>query len=89
MESEDGATRRCAIIVSPSIPAAIAFRVDYRTSVVQVWLTNVDRFDRVGVELRSSAIDEPLLEDLIRFVLGRDNAFLRHAPLIGIHGSPR
>jgi hypothetical protein len=30
----------------------------------------------------------PVLEDLVRLILGRDAAFLRRAPLAGIHGRP-
>ena len=37
-------------------------------------------------EFRSTSIEEPILEDLARFMLGRDTAFLHRAPLTGIHG---
>ncbi len=61
-------------------------RADYRTGVVQIWLINVDTFDRVALAFHSNSIDEPMLEDLVRLILGRSSAFLRRAPLVGIHG---
>src|SRR6266550_4260182 len=51
-------------------------------------LLNVDRIDRVTLEFHSNAIEEPVLEDLVRLILGRDSAFLRRAPLAGLHKSP-
>jgi hypothetical protein len=65
------------------------FRADYQTGLVTVTLVNVDRFDRVNLEFHSTSIDEPVLEDLVRLILGRDAAFLRRAPLAGIHGKPQ
>ncbi|MEO9161946.1 MAG: hypothetical protein ABI349_06050 [Casimicrobiaceae bacterium] len=61
-------------------------RADYRTGVVQIWLINVDRFDRVALAFHSNSIDEPMLEDLVRLILGRSSTFLLRAPLVGIHG---
>lgn len=86
VEDADGAVRKCVISIPPAIPAAISFRPDYQTGVVIVGLVNVDRIDRVSLEFHSNAIEEPVLEDLVRFVLGRDAAFLRRAPLAGLHG---
>ncbi len=86
IEGKGNVARNCVITVPPSIPAAISFRADYRTGVVQIWLINVDRFDRVVLAFHSNSIDEPMLEDLIRLILGRSSAFLRRAPLVGIHG---
>jgi len=54
-----------------------------------VSLVNVDRFDRVSLEFHSQAIEEPVLDDLLKFILGRDANFLRRAPLAGLHGTPR
>ena len=81
----DGTVRKCLISIPPTIPAAISFRPDYDTGIVIVALVNVDRIDRVSLEFHSNAIEEPVLEDLVRFVLGRDAAFLRRAPLAGMH----
>jgi hypothetical protein len=80
--------RKCLISVPPAIPANVLFRADYQTGLVTVTLANVDRFDRVSLEFPSTSIDEPVLEDLVRLILGRDAAFLRRAPLAGIHGKP-
>jgi hypothetical protein len=87
-EDSTGAVRKCNISVPPAIPAAVTFRVDYQTGLVKTTLVNVDRLERVTLEFHSNAIDEPVLEDLVRLILGRDAAFLRRAPLAGIHGRP-
>jgi hypothetical protein len=88
IEDKDGTLRKCAISVPAQIPAAVAFRADYRTGAVQITLVNVDRFDRIRLEFQSRQIDEPALEDLVRLVLGRTDAFLHRAPLTGVHGRP-
>ncbi len=88
VEDAGGTVRKCAISVPPAIPAAVLFRVDYETGVVTVTLANVDRLERVTLEFHSNAIEEPVLEDLVRLILGRDSAFLRRAPLAGLHGRP-
>jgi len=84
VESSDGNVRRCSFSVPPAIPARITFRVDYQIGIVTVELVNVDRLDRVTLEFQSSAIEEPILEDLVRLILGRDSAFLHRAPLAGM-----
>jgi hypothetical protein len=88
VEDSGGNVRKCAISVPPAIPAAVSFRVDYQTGIVQVVLVNVDRLERVTLEFHSNAIEEPVLEDLVRLMLGRDSAFLRRAPLAGLDGRP-
>ena len=88
VEDSGGNVRKCAISVPPAIPAAVSFRVDYQTGIVRVLLVNVDRLDRVTLEFHSNAIEEPVLEDLVRLMLARDSAFLRRAPLAGLHGRP-
>ncbi len=88
VEDSSGSVHTCAISVPPAIPAHIAFRADYRTGLVTVALVNVDRLDRITLEFHSNAIDEPILEDLVRLILGRDSVFLRRAPLAGLHGRP-
>lgn len=86
-EDSTGAVCKCLISVPPEIPATVSFRVDYETGVVKVALANVDRLERVTLEFHSNAIDEPVLEDLVRLILGRDSAFLRRAPLAGVRGT--
>lgn len=89
VEDQSGVVRKCVISVPPAIPSAVSFHVDYQTGLVTVPMVNVDRFDRLALEFHSQAIDEPVLEDLLRFILGQNSAFLRRAPLAGIHGTPR
>ena len=85
IEDSSGNLRKCAITVPPAISAAVTFRTDYQSGVVTVALFNVDRLDRVTLEFHSKDIEEPVLEDLVRLILGRDSAFLRRAPLAGLH----
>jgi hypothetical protein len=87
VESADGSVRKCSFTVPPAIPARVAFKIDYQTGVVDVALVNVDRFDRVTLEFHSRDIEEPVLEDLVRLILGKDSAFLRRAPLAGLRRS--
>ena len=89
VEDHSGVVRKCVITVPPAIPAKVGFTVDYQTGIVTVPLVNVDRFDRVSLEFHSQAIDESVLEDLVRFILGKNSAFLSRAPLAGIHGITR
>jgi len=89
IEDQSGVVRKCIITVPPAIPAKVGFNVDYQTGLVTVGLFNVDRFDRVSLEFHSQAIEEPVLDDLLKFILGRDSSFLRRAPLAGLHGTPR
>lgn len=88
VEDHGGTVRKCVITVPAMIPAAISFRTDYQTGLVIASLANVDRFDRVALEFHSNSIEEPLLEELLRLILGRDAAFLHRAPLAGLHGRP-
>jgi len=85
VEAANGTVRTCAISVPPEIPAAVSFRVDYQTALVAVALANVDRLERVTLEFHSRTIEESILEDLVRLILGKDTAFLRRAPLAGLH----
>lgn len=88
VEEPDGSLRKCIFSVPPVIPARVSFRVDYQTGVVTVTLINVDRLERIALAFQSTAIDESILEDLVRLILGRDSAFLRRAPLAGVHPQP-
>ena len=83
-EGHDGTLRKCIFSVPPVIPARVSFRVDYQTGLVTVALVNVDRLERVTLEFLSTAIDESVLEDLVRLILGRDSGFLKRAPLAGM-----
>jgi hypothetical protein len=85
IEDANGHAHKSVLTVPASIPATVVFRPDYRTGLVIVTLVNVDRFDRTSLEFESRAIDESVLEDLVRLMLGQDTAFLRRAPLAGMH----
>lgn len=84
INDEDQVVRRGLFQVTPAVTAFIKFVPDYRRQTVEVTLRNVDRFETVAVEFAADKFDDPTLEDLIRFILGEDNAFLRRAPLVGI-----
>lgn len=82
----DGTLRKCIFSVPPVIPARVSFRADYRTGIVTVAIVNVDRLERVTLEFASTAIDESVLEDLVRLILGSDSAFLKRGRLAGLRG---
>jgi hypothetical protein len=88
VEDSVGTVHKCSISVPPSIRSVISFHADYQTGLVTAALANVDRLDRITLEFHSNAIEEPVLEDLVRLILGRDSAFLRRAPLAGLHPRP-
>jgi hypothetical protein len=86
VEDSGGTPGKCIFSVPPVIPARASFRVDYRTGVVTVTLVNVDRLERVMLEFPSTAIEEPVLEDLVRLILGSNSAFLKRGTLAGLRG---
>jgi hypothetical protein len=75
-------------IVKAIVTANVRFEPDYRNQIVQVTLRNVDRFESVSLDFRGDAVDEPMLEDMLRFILGESNTFLRRAPLAGMRRRP-
>ena len=86
MEDSDRTLSKCIFSVPPVIPARVSYRVDYGTGIVTVALVNVDRLERVTLEFPSTAIEEPILEDLVRLMLGHDSAFLKRGRLAGLRG---
>jgi hypothetical protein len=84
-DEADPPRNKCMFSVAPVIPARVSFRIDHRAGIVTVDLANVDRLERVTLEFPSTAIDEAVLEDLLRLMLGRDSTFLRRAPLARPH----
>jgi hypothetical protein len=74
--------------VTPAVTASVRFEPDYRRQVVDVTLRNVDRFESVSLEFGGEAINEAVLEDLLRFILGEASTFLRRAPLAGMGRRP-
>ncbi len=67
--------------VQTAIAASVRFEPDYHRQVVHVTLRNVDRFESVTLEFTPEKLDETALEDLVKFILGEANTFLRRAPL--------
>ena len=67
--------------VQPGISASVRFQPDYHRQVVLVTLRNVDRFESVQLEFVPDKLDVPALEDLVKFMMGEPNGFLRRAPL--------
>jgi hypothetical protein len=71
-------------------PAASRTLVSHQERLVHsvIGLHAAGSLDRVTLEFQSKAIEEPVLEDLVRLIFGRDSAFLRRAPLAGLHPRP-
>jgi hypothetical protein len=67
--------------VQPAISASVRMQPDYHRQVVQVAMRNVDRFESVHLEFQPDKLDETALEDMMKFMLGEPNGFLRRAPL--------
>lgn len=67
--------------IQPAIAASVRFQPDYARQIVDVTLRNVDRFETVLLEFAPGRLDEAALEDLVKFMLGEENGFLRRAPL--------
>jgi hypothetical protein len=82
-QDEKRVVRYGVFTITPTISANVRFEPDYHRQVIDVILRNVDRFESVTLEFSPDAFDEAALEDLVKFVLGEPNAFLRRAPLAG------
>ncbi|MCC6196813.1 MAG: hypothetical protein IT518_20360 [Burkholderiales bacterium] len=72
--------------VQPIISASVRFEPDYQLQRVQVTLRNVDRFEAVSLDFPPDKVNEAALEDLVKFMMGEPNGFLRRAPLALIRG---
>ncbi len=72
--------------IQPIISASVRFEPDYHRQVIAVTLRNVDRFESVSLEFAPDKMNEAALEDLVKFMLGEANGFLRRAPLALIRG---
>lgn len=72
--------------VQPVISASVRLEPDYQQQRVQVTLRNVDRFESVSLDFPPDKVDEPALEDLVKFMMGEPNGFLRRAPLALLRG---
>ncbi len=84
VQDDDRVVRKGRFTVTPAVTGFVRFLPDYRRQTVEVTLRNVDRFETVIVEFPADKFEDSTLEDLVRFVLGEDNAFLRRAPLVGV-----
>ena len=80
-QDERKVTRYGLFHVQPTLTASVRFAPDYARRVVDVTLRNVDRFESVLLEFQPDRIDDATLEDLVKFMLGDANGFLRRAPL--------
>lgn len=72
--------------VQTAIAASVRFQPDYHHQVIEVTLRNVDRFESVSLEFAPDKMNESALEDMVKFMLGEPNGFLRRAPLALIRG---
>jgi hypothetical protein len=72
--------------IQPAISASVRFEPDYHHQRVAVTLRNVDRFESVSLDFAPDKVDEAALEDLVKFMMGEPNGFLRRAPLALIRG---
>ena len=81
---EHRAVRSGTFVVQPEITASVRFEPDYRRQRVAVTLSNIDRFESVILDFAADALGEAALEDLVHFILGEHNQFLRRAPLAGV-----
>lgn len=76
--------RQGVFTVTPAITASVRLTPDYGRQRIEVALRNVDRFESVILDFGGDTMGEPVLEDLVRFILGESNQFLRRAPLAGM-----
>jgi len=80
-QDEKRVVRNGLFQVQTGISASVRFQPDYHHQVVNVTLRNVDRFESVSMEFTPDKINEAALEDLLKFMMGEPNGFLRRAPL--------
>ncbi|MEP6656123.1 MAG: hypothetical protein ABJC33_02750 [Betaproteobacteria bacterium] len=83
-QDEARVVRYGVFTVTPAITACVRLVPDYGRQRIEVTLRNIDRFESVILDFAGDALDEPALEDLLRFILGENNQFLRRAPLAGM-----
>lgn len=67
--------------IQPQVSASVRLEPDYREQAVHVALRNVDRFESLHLEFQPDKLDEAALEQLVKFMMGESNAFIRLAPL--------
>ena len=67
--------------VQPQVSASVRLEPDYREQAVHVALRNVDRFESLHLEFQPDKLNESALEQLVKFMMGENNGFIRLAPL--------
>jgi len=72
--------------VTPQITSTVRLEPDYREQKVHVALRNIDRFESLHLEFQPDKVNEAALEQLVKFILGESNGFIRLAPLKLIRG---
>ena len=85
-QDENRVVRYGLFQIQPAISASVRFEPDYRHQIIAVTLRNVDRFESVSLEFTADKLNEAALEDMLKFMMGEPNAFLRRAPLALIRG---
>jgi hypothetical protein len=85
VEQDEARSVRWGIFtVKPTVTASVRFVPDYRRQVVEATLRNVDRLETVSLDFEPEAIGESTMEDLLHFILGEPNTFLKRAPLAAV-----
>jgi len=80
-QDDRGIVRYGVFRVEPAIRATIAFEPDYEREVIDVTLSNVDRFESVRLGFDPNRLDVAALEDLVQLIVGEPSGFLYRAPL--------
>ena len=80
-QDDRGVVRYGVFRIEPAMRATIAFEPDYEREVIDVTLSNVDRFESVRLVFDPNRLDVAALEDLVELMLGEPSGFLYRAPL--------
>lgn len=80
-QDESRVVRYGVFHVQPQVSASVRLEPDYREQTVHVALRNVDRFESLHLEFQPDKLDEAALEQLVKFMMGESNGFIRLAPL--------
>jgi len=80
-QDDRGVVRYGVFRIEPAIRATIVFEPDYEREVIDVTLSNVDRFESVRLVFDPNRLDVDALEDLVELMLGEPSGFLHRAPL--------
>jgi hypothetical protein len=70
--------------IKPAVTATVRLVPNYRHQVVEATLQNIDRLETVTLDFQPEAISETAMEDLVQFMLGEPNGFLKRAPLADV-----